>query len=121
MKTIFEDLEYLKKHIRDKDAKEFVKELEFNFKLLRTKSGLSKLLKKKKLYKIIKNVMYEQELQDLQVELIKLQNWVYENNKRLMIIFEGWDAAGKGGQSSGLPSISTPGSSGSLRFRSLQR
>ena len=97
MKTIFEDLDYLKKHIRDKDAKEFVKELEFNFKLLRTKSGLSKLLKKKKLSKIIKNVMYEQELQDLQVELIKLQNWVYENNKRLMIIFEGRDAAGKGG------------------------
>ena len=97
MKTIFEDLDYLKEHIRDKDAKEFVKELEFNFKLLRTKSGLSKLLKKKKLSKIIKNVMYEQELQDLQVELIKLQNWVYENNKRLMIIFEGRDAAGKGG------------------------
>jgi len=97
MKTIFEDLDYLKKHIRDKDAQEFVKELEFNFKLLRTKSGLSKLLKKKKLSKIIKNVMYEQELQDLQVELIKLQNWVYENNKRLMIIFEGRDAAGKGG------------------------
>ena len=97
MKTIFEDLDYLKKHIRDKDAKEFVKELEFNFKLLRTKSGLSKLLKKKKLTKIIKNVMYEQELQDLQVELIKLQNWVYDNKKRVMIIFEGRDAAGKGG------------------------
>jgi len=97
MKTIFEDLNYLKKHVRDKDAKEFVKELEFNFKLLRTKSGLSKLLKKKKLAKIIKNVMYEQELQDLQVELIKLQNWVYDNNKRVMIIFEGRDAAGKGG------------------------
>ena len=97
MKTIFEDLHYLKEHIRDKDAKEFVKELEFNFKLLRTKSGLSKLLKKKKLSKIIKNVMYEQELQDLQVELIKLQNWVYEHNKRVMIIFEGRDAAGKGG------------------------
>jgi len=97
MKTIFEDLDYLKEHIRDKDAKEFVQELEYNFKLLRTKSGLSKLLKKKKLSKIIKNVMYEQELQDLQVELIKLQNWVYENNKRVMIIFEGRDAAGKGG------------------------
>ena len=97
MKTIFEDLEYLKKHVRDKDAKAFVEELEFNFKLLRTKSGLSKLLKKKKLSKIIRNVMYEQELQDLQVELIKLQNWVYDNNKRVMIIFEGRDAAGKGG------------------------
>jgi len=42
-------------------------------------------------------VEYEQELVELQVELIKLQNWVYDNNKRVMIIFEGRDAAGKGG------------------------
>jgi polyphosphate kinase 2 len=42
-------------------------------------------------------VEYEEELKALQVELIKLQNWVYENNKRVMIIFEGRDAAGKGG------------------------
>ena len=42
-------------------------------------------------------VLYEEELRDLQVELIKLQNWVFENNKRVMIIFEGRDAAGKGG------------------------
>jgi polyphosphate kinase 2 len=40
---------------------------------------------------------YEQDLRDLKVELIKLQNWVHENKKRVMIIFEGRDAAGKGG------------------------
>ncbi|WP_294951075.1 polyphosphate kinase 2 [Sulfurovum sp.] len=97
MKTIFQDLGYLKEHTKDEDAKGYIKELEHNFKLLRTKSGLSQLLKKKKLAKIIKNVVYEQELQDLQVELIKLQNWIYDNNKRVMIIFEGRDAAGKGG------------------------
>jgi polyphosphate kinase 2 (PPK2 family) len=97
MKTIFQDLEYLSKEIEDKKAKKILKELEQNIHLLKTKSGLSQLMSKKKLSKITRNVEYEQELKELQVELIKLQNWVYENNKRVMIIFEGRDAAGKGG------------------------
>ena len=29
--------------------------------------------------------------------MIKLQNWVYKKNKKVIIIFEGRDAAGKGG------------------------
>jgi len=99
MKTISQNLNYLKKSLKDKDkdVKKAVEELEKSFELLKTKSGLSQLLKKKKLAKIIRNVEYEQELVELQVELIKLQNWVYDNNKRVMIIFEGRDAAGKGG------------------------
>jgi polyphosphate kinase 2 (PPK2 family) len=97
MKTIFQDLEYLNKNIEDKKAKKILKELEQNIHLLKTKSGLTQLMNKKKLAKITHNVEYEKELKSLQVELIKLQNWVYENNKRVMIIFEGRDAAGKGG------------------------
>jgi len=97
MKTIFQDLEYLKKNLEDKKAQKIVKELEENMHLLKTKSGLSQLMGKKKLAKITRNVEYENELKALQVELIKLQNWVYDNNKRVMIIFEGRDAAGKGG------------------------
>ena len=34
---------------------------------------------------------------DLQVELLKVQSWVKENNERVVILFEGRDAAGKGG------------------------
>ncbi len=45
----------------------------------------------------MKKEFYEKELKKLQVELIKLQNWVIEKEKRLLIIFEGRDAAGKGG------------------------
>ncbi len=97
MKMIFQDLELLKKHVDSKEAKRALSDLEKNFRLLRTKSGLAQLLKKKKLRKIIRTVEYEEELTQLQVELIKLQNWVYENKKRVMIIFEGRDAAGKGG------------------------
>ncbi len=40
---------------------------------------------------------YEKELYRLQVELIKLQDWVKEKGKKVVIIFEGRDAAGKGG------------------------
>ncbi len=47
--------------------------------------------------KVLRYVKYEYELEKLQVELIKLQKWVIENKKRVCILFEGRDAAGKGG------------------------
>lgn len=40
---------------------------------------------------------YEQELHKLQVELVKLQEWVKKEGLRIVVIFEGRDAAGKGG------------------------
>jgi polyphosphate kinase 2 len=48
-----------------------------------------------------KNLMsrknYENQKYDLQVELLKLQAWVKESGSRVIILFEGRDAAGKGG------------------------
>ncbi len=40
---------------------------------------------------------YEVEKRALQIELLKLQKWVKANGRRIMIVFEGRDAAGKGG------------------------
>ena len=40
---------------------------------------------------------YEQELARLQKELIKLQEWIRHKNLKVVVIFEGRDAAGKGG------------------------
>lgn len=40
---------------------------------------------------------YEYQKYDLQVELLKLQSWVQETGQRVVIVFEGRDAAGKGG------------------------
>lgn len=40
---------------------------------------------------------YEQELARLQVELVKLQAWIQHQGLRVVVIFEGRDAAGKGG------------------------
>ena len=41
--------------------------------------------------------IYERELKRLHLELIKLQQWVRNSDSRVAIIFEGRDAAGKGG------------------------
>ncbi|HEY1573601.1 MAG TPA: polyphosphate kinase 2 [Pseudonocardiaceae bacterium] len=40
---------------------------------------------------------YERELLRLQTELVKMQGWVRTENARLVVVFEGRDAAGKGG------------------------
>ena len=40
---------------------------------------------------------YEKQKYHLQVELLKLQKWVKENGQKVVIVFEGRDAAGKGG------------------------
>ena len=41
--------------------------------------------------------VYEQELTRLQVELVKMQYWLKASGYRLIVLFEGRDAAGKGG------------------------
>ena len=47
--------------------------------------------------KKLTNKVYEKELRRLQVELVKLQEWVKYNKLKVVVIFEGRDAAGKGG------------------------
>lgn len=67
--------------------------------LLNSKQGLYALLKSKRvnLSKAIDEVRYLASLRQQQEELIKLQNWVIKNDKKVVILFEGRDAAGKGG------------------------
>ena len=48
-------------------------------------------------HKKMKRKVYEKELHKLQVELCRLQDWVKEKGLRVIILFEGRDAAGKGG------------------------
>src|SRR3989440_12039914 len=45
----------------------------------------------------MKRKAYDRELQKLQIELCHLQGWVKETGARIIILFEGRDAAGKGG------------------------
>lgn len=67
--------------------------------LLNSKVGLHALLKNERvsIKKALEEVKYESQLKKLQEELIKLQNWVIQNDKKIVIVCEGRDAAGKGG------------------------
>ena len=67
--------------------------------LFNSKIGLHSLLKKKKNNpdKVLEEIKYIRELRLRQEELIKLQNWVIRNDKKVVVLFEGRDAAGKGG------------------------
>ena len=53
----------------------------------RWKNGIKRLKKKP----------FERQLGRLQVELVKLQYWIKEKGLKVVVIFEGRDAAGKGG------------------------
>jgi len=46
---------------------------------------------------VIKDRVYERELARLQLELVKLQMWIKHKGLKIVVIFEGRDAAGKGG------------------------
>lgn len=59
----------------------------------KNKPSKKKKHKKKKLSKKV----YKQELRRLQIELVKLQYWVKEKGLKVVVLFEGRDAAGKGG------------------------
>lgn len=47
--------------------------------------------------KVLKKLKYEIELSSLQTEMVNLQKWVAQKKERVVVIFEGRDAAGKGG------------------------
>jgi polyphosphate kinase 2 len=45
----------------------------------------------------VKKKVYERELNELQIELVKLQEWIRHKGLKVVVLFEGRDAAGKGG------------------------
>jgi len=69
------------------------------FEVIGSNEELLKIIqnKGKNIDKVLKKLQYEDELKKLQIELVKLQQWVSKEKKRVVIIFEGRDAAGKGG------------------------
>ena len=70
-----------------------------NLKKLNSKKGLLALLSKEPINveRAIRYVDYQKKLEQLQVELIRLRTWVINNNERIIVVFQGRDAAGKGG------------------------
>lgn len=72
---------------------------EDDLRRVNTRKGLLQLVKNKNidLEEVRKTLLYEQELRQLQVELVRLQRWVQADGQRIAILVEGRDAAGKGG------------------------
>lgn len=78
---------------------EEIKLTDSDIQLLNSSAGYRNLLKPKSLdiERALRRVKYERKLKELQAEMIKLQQWVFNNKKQVIIIAEGRDAAGKGG------------------------
>ena len=72
---------------------------EADLKKLNSNKGLLALLSKGPIStdRALRYVDYEKKLVKLQTELIRLQTWAIEKNERIIILFQGRDAAGKGG------------------------
>ena len=70
-----------------------------DLKLLSSKKALVYLLSEPNatILKTLRYVKYEINLKKLQIELIKLQKWISINDKKVILVFEGRDSAGKGG------------------------
>lgn len=70
-----------------------------NLKKLNSKRGLQLFLSQDDMTvsKALRILNHESKLEKLQEELIKLQQWVEAKGEKLVVIFEGRDAAGKGG------------------------
>jgi polyphosphate kinase 2 len=96
-KRVKKILKELKETSSDDTRKKLVEELENLLSKLGKKEGLAKIYTGGSIKKALRLVEYEEELRKLQIELIKLQNHIYETKQRVMVIFEGRDAAGKGG------------------------
>ena len=67
--------------------------------IINSRKGLEALLRQNRLdiSKTVNNVKYEKRLEKLQEEMLILQQWVAQQKKKVVILFEGRDAAGKGG------------------------
>ena len=78
----------MKRKLSDKEVKK-----------LNSKKGLLALLSKEPLNvdRALRYIDYQRKLKKLQVELIRLQTWAIDNNERIIVVFQGRDAAGKGG------------------------
>ena len=68
-------------------------------RIINSKKGIGALLRQNGLNvkKAVNSTKYEKRLEQLQEEMLILQQWVANNNKKVVILFEGRDAAGKGG------------------------
>ena len=97
LRKMNEDIEIMEQEIAEPiELVDVVREVHNKYKPTKKLSD-----KEKGKYVLVKmkkdTISYEEELVRLQLELVKLQRYLIQTGKKLLIIFEGRDAAGKGG------------------------
>jgi polyphosphate kinase 2 len=72
---------------------------ELEVRRLNSKNGLIALLSNEPLNieRALRYIDYQKKLEKLQTELIRMQTWAIANDERIIVVFQGRDAAGKGG------------------------
>ena len=85
--------------VTDKKSVSHFELTEEDVEILNSKIGMKYLFASTKvnLEKVLRMARYEVTLREMQAQLIELQNWVINKQKKVVILFEGRDAAGKGG------------------------
>ena len=70
-----------------------------DLQLINTREGLVELLRRKRVRvgRVLEALRYQEDLEALQVELGKMRRWLVAKKRGVAILFEGRDAAGKGG------------------------
>ena len=95
------DRSLLKHTFEDKDVIDTIEDIEYGKDKKRKRKELAEKVedgeKKVQIWVKKATLEYQKELTLLQIELLKLQNFVKEKGLKVLIIFEGRDAAGKGG------------------------
>lgn len=102
MVQIDENVQLLEKlnEIANADLNEITRKYNIPKNILLAARGASKgkIINEHYPYKTkMRRKVYEERKKELQVELVKLQKWIKKTGHRLVILFEGRDAAGKGG------------------------
>ena len=81
------------------DTHDILRLSEEDLAVLNTRVGHRLLFSRQKVdpARVLREARYEQRLRELQVKLVQLQTWIIEQRERACVLFEGRDAAGKGG------------------------
>jgi polyphosphate kinase 2 len=84
---------------KEEPAKPAIELTDKDVELLNTRIGMKHLFADRKvdLARALRMARYEMKLRELQAELIKVQQWGLDHGQKIVIVFEGRDAAGKGG------------------------
>ncbi|MEQ8360199.1 MAG: polyphosphate kinase 2 [Cytophagales bacterium] len=92
------------------EKKQKVKLDKNDLKLLNSGQGLKTLFSKEEidLVSSLKKLKELKQIESLRIELVKVQDWIRKNNKKVIVIFEGRDAAGKGSVIKGLTAFINP-------------